>query len=299
MTTKVLFFLLTLTLSFAPSAKPLVDNKWLQANKEKPELVILDLQAAQAYQRYHIPGAVNSSYVSWRRKGAKGTVQMMTPPGELGKLIGKLGIDNESHVVLVTTGSSAGDLATAARVYWSFKALGHDKVSILDGGLIGYAQKRVYPLQKGNNRPQKKRFNISLRKAYLPDAAAVKQALTEGALAVDNRSRAEFLGVYLAGGKERTGNLPKAVNLNYEWLTLNGSGWMQSLENLEKIYAAGQVPTSGPQINYCHTGHRAALGWFVSHELLGNTQARLYDGSTAEWAVDPSLAMEQQIKLAQ
>ncbi|MEJ1398604.1 MAG: rhodanese-like domain-containing protein [Candidatus Sedimenticola sp. (ex Thyasira tokunagai)] len=84
-----------------------MDNKWLQANKGKPELVILDMQAAQPYQRYHIPVAVNSSYDAWRKKDAKGTVQMMTPPGELGKLIGKLGIDNESHVVPVTTGSTA------------------------------------------------------------------------------------------------------------------------------------------------------------------------------------------------
>lgn len=189
--------------------------------------------------------------------------------------------------------------ATAARVYWSFKALGHDKVSILDGGLIGYAQKRVYPLQKGSNRPSAKTFRISPRSTYLTDASAVKLALSEGVPMVDNRSRAEYLGIYLAGGKERTGSLPKALNLNYEWLTLNGSGKMQSIENIKKIYAAVGVPVSGPQIHYCHTGHRAALGWFVSHELLGNSQARLYDGSTAEWAVDPSLPMERQIKLTQ
>ncbi|MES9855833.1 MAG: rhodanese-like domain-containing protein [Sedimenticola sp.] len=295
---KTLLLLFTLTLSFTLSAKPLVDSEWLQANKGNEALVILDLQPEPAYQRYHIPGAVNSNYGDWRRENSKGVAQMMTPPKKLGKLIGKLGIDNKSLVLLVTTGSGAGDMATAARVYWSFKALGHDNISILDGGLIGYANKRRYPLQKGVNRPEEKTFNIALREHYLPDAAAVKQALSEGALAVDNRSRAEFLGIYLAGGKERTGNLPQAVNLNYEWLTLNGGGTMQSPDNLKKIYTASQVPVTGPQINYCHTGHRAALGWFVSHELLGNTQARLYDGSTTEWAVKPSLPMELQIKLA-
>jgi len=33
----------------------------------------------------------------------------------------------------------------------------------------------------------------------------------------------------------------------------------------------------------------AALGWFVAHELLGNRQARLYDGSMAEWSRDAAL----------
>ncbi|MEW8430711.1 MAG: sulfurtransferase, partial [gamma proteobacterium symbiont of Ctena orbiculata] len=69
-------------------------------------------------------------------------------------------------------------------------------------------------------------------------------------------------------------------------------------ENLQRIYASSKVPLQGDQINYCHTGNRAALGWFVSHEILGNRQAKLYDGSTQEWAASPALPMEQQVKLS-
>ncbi|MCG7976375.1 MAG: sulfurtransferase, partial [Candidatus Thiodiazotropha taylori] len=60
---------------------------------------------------------------------------------------------------------------------------------------------------------------------------------------------------------------------------------------------AGNVPLQGAQINYCHTGNRASLAWFVSHELLGNSQAKLYDGSTQEWAADSTLPMDQQVQL--
>ncbi|MES9832508.1 MAG: rhodanese-like domain-containing protein [Candidatus Thiodiazotropha sp. DIVDIV] len=277
-------------------AQPLVSVEWLQQNKDKPGFVVLDLQSNQNYLRFHIPGSVNTDYAQWRLE-KKGQPKNMPPVSIMEKLIGSLGIDNNTHVVLVPLGASAGDMAVAARVYWTFKVLGHDKVSILDAGLVGYAETRKYPLQKGNHQLKPATFKADYRAEMNPNAKAVKMALDAGVLAVDNRTRAEYMGVYGGGGKERPGSLPGAVNLNYDWLTINGSGKLHNLDNLKQIYSASQVPQEGAQINYCHTGNRAALAWFVSHELLGNTQARLYDGSTQEWAIDQSLPMEQQVRL--
>ena len=293
---KRLSILMLLLISLPLAAQPLVSVEWLQQNKDKSDVVLLDLQNNQNYLRFHIPGSVNTNYAQWRVE-KKGQPKNMPPVPVLEKLIGSLGIGNDSHVVLISLGASAGDMAVAARVYWTFKVLGHDKVSILDGGLVGYAEKRVYPLQKGNHQLKPTTFKANYQKSMTPDAQAVKAALESGSLAVDNRTRAEYLGIYGGGGKERAGSLPNAANLNYDWLTVNGSGKLQSLDNLQRIYNASQVPLDGPQINYCHTGNRAALGWFVSHELLGNQQAKLYDGSTQEWAVDPALPMQQMIKL--
>ncbi|MBV8947045.1 MAG: hypothetical protein JOZ95_16585, partial [Solirubrobacterales bacterium] len=38
-----------------------------------------------------------------------------------------------------------------------------------------------------------------------------------------------------------------------------------------------------PIISYCRVGERAALTWFVLHELLGEENVRNYDGSWTEW----------------
>jgi thiosulfate/3-mercaptopyruvate sulfurtransferase len=278
------------------SAQPLVTIDWLQQNKQKANLVLLDLQSNQNYLRFHIPGSINTEYGDWRTEKT-GQPKLLPPVPVMEKLIGSLGIDNNSHVVLISLGASAGDMAVAARVYWSFKVLGHDKVSILDGGLIAYAESRKYPLEKGNKQLKPTTFKANYRADMAPDAEAVKKAINSGALAVDNRTRAEFMGVYQGGPRERAGSLPNALNLNYDWLTVNGSGKLHKLENLKQIYSASNLPLQGPQINYCHTGNRAALAWFVSHELLGNHQAKLYDGSTQEWAADPSLPMDQQVRL--
>ncbi|MCG7913214.1 MAG: sulfurtransferase [Candidatus Thiodiazotropha weberae] len=291
------FILILLATALPLSAQPLVSVEWLQQNKNSPDLVLLDLQSNQNYLRFHIPGSINTEYGNWRTE-KKGQPKLLHPVPIMEKLIGSLGIGNSSHVVLIPLGASAGDMAVASRVYWSFKVLGHDKVSILDGGLIAYAETRKYPLEKGNHQLKPTTFKADYRAQMNPDAKAVEQAVNSGALAVDNRTRAEYLGIYKGGAKERPGSLPGAVNLNYDWLTVNGSGKLHSVENLKQIYTAGNVPLQGAQINYCHTGNRAALAWFVSHELLGNHQAKLYDGSTQEWAADPTLPMDQQVRLS-
>ena len=55
--------------------------------------------------------------------------------------------------------------------------------------------------------------------------------------------------------------------------------------------AAAHVP-AGPAVAYCNTGHWAATDWFVMHELLGRTNARLYAGSMVEWTSDPHRPVE-------
>ncbi len=289
--------LLLLILSPAWAVQPLVDAKWMRTNLQKPDLVVLDLQPTNIYSQYHVPGAINSNYANWRRPDAKGVPQMMPAVADLEQLIGGLGIDNKSHVVLVVTGRGVGEMASATRVYWTFKALGHTKISILDGGLIAYANNRNNPMERKTNSPKPRRFKATLNSEYIPSAAAVKQALDQGVAIIDSRSVAEYMGIVGGGGKERPGTIPDSINLPYDWLTVNGSANFHSKGNLERIYKATGVPLEGDQISFCHTGHRTSLAWFVSHELLGNSRARMYDGSTAEWAVNRSLPMELKIEL--
>ena len=63
--------------------------------------------------------------------GIKG---QLPPVKEIELLIGGLGINNKKHVIVVYGGVNSTDFGSAARVYWTFKTLGHDEVSILNGG---------------------------------------------------------------------------------------------------------------------------------------------------------------------
>ena len=132
------------------AAEPLVDVAWVTANLGAPGVVFLDLRgplggATKAdYLRAHIPGAIYSDYLrdGWRIRDRNGTVGMLPPAEFLEALIGGLGIGNESHVVVVANGTSALAMGSATRIYWTFKVLGHDAVSILDGGMAAYLRAR-------------------------------------------------------------------------------------------------------------------------------------------------------------
>ena len=275
----------------AKAAEPLVDAAWAKAHVGKAGVVFLDLRPQVDYLRGHIPGAVNTNYGKdgWRVK--EGDVPGMLPPdtGKLAKLIGSLGIDNASHVVLVAPGKNSTDMGMATRLFWTFKVLGDDNVSVLNGGMAAYladVDKKGQPvnqLEKGMAKVTAKTFKVSLRKDMLPNRDAVKAAMQKGETLVDNRPSDQYLGVTRAPVDTESGTIPSAHNLPQEWLTKNGGGTFRSKAALETLYAAAGVPTKGKQINFCNTGHWASIGWFVSSQVLGNKQAEMYDGSMSDW----------------
>jgi len=285
------FLLLLLSAGLAHAATPLVEPAWLLANLDKPDIRVLDLQSPGGYQRAHLPGSVNTNYGQWRVKDRQGVPKMLPGQDYLDKLIGQLGIDNNTYVILAPVGAGASDMAVATRIYWTFKAMGHDNISILNGGLIAYSQMSGSYFDQEAHVPEAKQFKSQVMPDYFPDVKEVKAALDRGVTLVDSRSYAEYIGK-VGGRGERTGTIPGSILLSFDQLVVKGSGQFHDLEEIKKIYQSSGVPLTGEQISFCHTGHRTSLSWFVSHELLGNKDARMYDGSTIEWEADPDLPLE-------
>ncbi len=292
------------------AAEPLVDVAWVKKNLDNPKVVLLDVRGKLAgkskadYRAGHIPGAVYTDYLKdgWRIKDANGTAGQLAPVDKLEKLIGSLGIDNTDHVVIIPAGAKALDVGTATRIYWTFKVLGHDEVSILDGGMAAWTaavdeatEKPVNPIETGEVTPAQKTFVARLRKDMLATKEEVAAAGQSGVALVDNRPSDQFLGINKHGLAKRAGTIPGSTNLPESWLTQNGGGKFRSVPALEKLYAAANVSTAGKQINFCNTGHWASLGWFVSHELIGNKDAKMYDGSMLEWSADEKLDIDRKV----
>jgi len=299
------------TLAMGASAvTPLVDVAWVKANLGKPGIVFLDVRGQLAgkskadYLRGHIPGAIWTNYLKdgWRIKDADGTVGMLPPVAKLEKLIGGLGIDNDAHVVIIPQGAKALDLATATRIYWTFKVLGDDKISILNGGMVAYTKdtdkktkRPLNPLAKGLVKLPPKTFKANLRKQMIATKADVQRAIRSGIVLVDNRPNNQYLGVNRHPRAKRSGTIPGARNLPENWFTRNGGGTFRDVAALKKLYKLAGVPATGKEITFCNTGHWASLGWFVSNQILGDEQVTMYDGSMVQWSADPSLPMQSAV----
>jgi thiosulfate/3-mercaptopyruvate sulfurtransferase len=178
------------------------------------------------------------------------------------------------------------------------KVLGHDRVSILDGGTTAYAKDKSRPLEQGAHRPEPKQFKASLRTEMLVSEDEIARAAQDGPTLVDYRRQDEFSGLNRNVKTVRAGTLAGAHNIPMERLTRDNGGHLRSRNALEQIYGLAGVPTDAAQIAFCNTGHNSSLGWFVAHEILGNQGVRMYDGSMAEWSRNDALPMVRAFPVA-
>lgn len=287
--------------SLAASAQPLVDAAWAVANIGKPGVVFVDLQSGADYQRAHIPGAVHSNYGKdgWREDRARDKVPDMFPenPAALVELIGRLGIDNDTHVVLVPPGMNVTDMGQGTRVYWTFKVLGHDKVSVLNGGMNAYTNDDKRPVQAGPVKPLAKVFKANLRKEMLITIDDVKKAQADNRLLIDARPEDQYAGINRHPKSTQSGTIAGARSVPHNWMAVNGGGMFRSKAQLEQLYAVANVPATGEHIQFCNTGHWASIGWFVASELVGNKESKMYDGSMVEWTMLKGGPVEARVRL--
>lgn len=278
------------------AAAALVDSAWLGVNLNAPGVVILDIQDAKDYKRFHAPGAVNVPYSAWRTSGKTGLPGMLPDLDRLEQMLGGLGISPQDQIVITATGRGASDLAASARVFWTLKVLGHEKVAVLNGGLVDFSQ-QGHRLESGHQSRPRTEYQAQPDASLMLSADDAKASLDVKGQFVDARSEGEFVGLYKGDAKERAGTVPGSVHLPHDWVTVDGSARLRDIEELQRLFAARGVAADGGQVHFCHSGNRAALTWFAAYAVLGNERARLYDGSMMEWSRRKDLPMEAKIKL--
>jgi thiosulfate/3-mercaptopyruvate sulfurtransferase len=234
----------------------------------------------------HIPGSIHSDYDKPGWRVTVNNVPFQLPSIlEIQNLIGDLGIDEKSHVVVVPAGVHFTDFGSAARVYWTLKVAGVPNVSILDGGVAGW-QAAGLPTQSGPSpAPTSKMLDAEADKSSLAELADVtKIAQSGGATLVDARPASYFVGKERAPKAQAYGHIPGAVDLDSDAFYDDKANRLKPQAELAAI--ASRIP-AGPVVTYCNTGHWSATDWFVLHELLGRADVKLYDGSMVEWSMDP------------
>lgn len=272
--------------------KPLVDAAWLKQNLDNKSLVVIDVRdatkEADLYAKGHIPGAVSAPYstAGWRTE-VNGVPAMLPPVEQVQALIGGLGVSNDSQVVIVSQGTDSSEFGAATRVYWTFKTLGHDAVTILNGG------ERAWEAAGGAvsteaARPTPVTFTARLRNDYLATTADVQQALASQGKLIDGRPVAQYRGEAKSPVVRVAGTIPGAVNIDNNKLYDKEKASFVSKETIAELAKGVDLGEQDENIVFCNTGHWASIVWFGLSEVQGNKNTRMYDGSMAEWAADPA-----------
>jgi thiosulfate/3-mercaptopyruvate sulfurtransferase len=232
---------------------------------------------------------VHSDYDKAGWRVTRNNVPFMVPTvPELEKLIGDLGIDEDTHVVVVPAGVNVLDFGSAARTYWTLKYVGVKNVSILDGGVAAWRSAGL-PVETGTKAPSPKIFTATVDRSILAEAADVESIEGKGgATLIDARPVSFCLGKEKAPASKAYGHIPGALNIDSAEFYDAKSNRLKPKAELAAIANAVQ----GPVVNYCNTGHWASTDWFVFHEILGRKDAKLYAGSMVEWTSNDNRPIE-------
>lgn len=273
--------------------QPLVDANWLEQHLGAEGLVILDLRDAvekvDQYALGHVPGAVAAPYGATPWRTTVNNVPGMLPPKEqIEATIEGLGISDGTQVVLIPAGTSASEFGGATRVYWTFKVLGHEAVTILDGGHAAWTAAGkalstdvVTPAAPGE-------FTTNFKPELLAEVQEVQEAIENDTNLIDARSVAQFIGQEKTNTVQTLGHIPTAVNINFDKFYDAQNFSFAKPEVIAQLVAEANVKTDQGLISFCNTGHLASIAWFGLSEIEGIPNVRLYDGSMAEWTADPS-----------
>ncbi|HEY6454774.1 MAG TPA: sulfurtransferase [Steroidobacteraceae bacterium] len=203
-------------------------------------------------------------------------------PAALAAFLGAAGVDTDTDVVAYDQDKSP----FAARLWWLLRWLGHERVSVLNGGLAAWRATGL-PLQ-GVPAPRVARtFLRRPARVQALTTAEVQRELEGGRpLLLDARSADRFAGLNetldpVAGHVPGARNQPFALNLD-------STGRLQSSAALTALWrgALGDTPPT-QVIAMCGSGVTACHN-LLAMELAGMPGARLYAGSFSEWIRDPA-----------
>jgi thiosulfate/3-mercaptopyruvate sulfurtransferase len=278
----------------------LVSTEWLAAQLAQPQsggsrvrvldgtwhMPQLERDPRREFEEAHIPGAAFFD-VDTIADRSTSLPHMLPSAAQFARQVGELGISNRDLVVVY----DVRGVVSAARVWWTFRAMGHDRVAVLDGGLRKWkAEGR--PVETGPAKVAPARFRAHLRRAVVRNLEQVRRNIgTRREQVLDARSRGRFAGTEpepRAG--LRGGHIPGSLNLPYDAL-YQSDGTMLPPEGLRQAFAASGVNPARPVATTCGSGITASVLALGLH-LIGHRKVAVYDGSWTEWAGHPDTPVE-------
>lgn len=246
----------------------LVDPAWLFANLNQPNLRILDVRLIDSYEEEHLPGAAWIDLASLTCT-VDDVAGMLLTPAEFAEIMGKLGVDRNTAVVLLDDNWGM----PAARVVWSLMRYGHKQVSILNGGWDAW-KNEGYPTSTERPTIIQTTFIPETIDEHIADRQWILDHIDDPNLVlIDTRTRSEF----------EQGHLPHA--LSWDWMNgvpLAGPAAMRPAQELRAELAKLGVTPDKDIVTYCRSGARAAHTFLLLRHL-GFPCVRNYDGSWLEW----------------
>lgn len=267
---------------------PIISPEALLQLKNSSGIILVDaragLHAEENYKNEHLKGAryvdLNKDLATADCNPANGGRHPLPLLEKFYEVLSKLGITTKNHVIIYDdkNGSNA-----ASRFWWMLKAVGHEKVQVLNGGFQA-AIKIGFPVSsEAESFDIAEKYPVTDWQLSLSNINEVDKARNNPEnIVIDVRDKNRFEGLtepldLIAG------HIPGAVNVPFSE-NLDENGFYLSAEKLAKKYTE-ILGTIKPENVIVHCGS----GVTACHTLLAMDYAgipipQLYVGSWSEWS---------------
>jgi thiosulfate/3-mercaptopyruvate sulfurtransferase len=267
---------------------PLINASELKAILGSPNTVLIDARSGpDAFQRYesgHPEGArhadLDRNLAQKPIDPAKGGRHPLPAIKTFSLLLGKLDITPSTQVIVYDDKNGAN---AAARFWWMLKAVGHQHVQVVNGGLSAITSENI-PLTKkipdGRSTPPYPVSEWKLPTATIEKVASVNSDPEH--LIIDVREKYRYCGEsepidLTAGHIPGAANIPYLNNLDKDGKFLSP----EQLRNQFRSFIKDRKPENvivhcGSGVTACHT--------LLAMESAGITGCSLYVGSWSEWS---------------
>ncbi|KAJ1750026.1 hypothetical protein LPJ79_003274 [Coemansia sp. RSA 1821] len=295
--------------AMATSSKILVSAPWLHENLKRVKVLdcswylpFLNRDPKEEFINGHIPGAQFFDIDGIKDETKHDLPHMLPSPQIFGASMDKFGITNDDHVVVYDT---AG-VGPSCRVFWTFRAMGHKQVSVLNGGMPAWG---MHNYRTESDSPSVSPSHPSHQYTAHPIPELVcdytqlvknigllkSSAGAEGKQIVDARPNDRFTGKapeFRPGLS--SGHMPYALNVPFTDMTTPVDSKhpqvavLKKPEEIRQIFASAGMDFYRPVITTCGSGITAAVLYVaLLHAGIDEHSLALYDGSWAEYALNP------------
>ena len=274
----------------------LVSTGWLEKNLNAVKIFdaswhmpSTNRNAIKEYENKHIPEAMFWD-VDKHSDNDSPYPHMMSNSDYWTRMLWSFGIQNNDHIIVYDN----SDIYSSCRLWFSLKYFGHEKVSVLDGGMKKWLKE---------NRPTDNKINQDLGKFSSIDklnpttkySVNEKSELIKNKLQIDENIKNQSFQTVDARRRERfegkaeeprsglkKGCIIGAKNIPFQECIDRETNTFKPKSELINIFSKNDIDISKPIVFTCGSGMTACvLG--MAYSLISDKNAVIYDGSWSEY----------------
>jgi thiosulfate/3-mercaptopyruvate sulfurtransferase len=267
---------------------PIISPETLIQLKKSSEIILVDARAGvnmeDNYKKEHLK---NARYVDLNRdlttadyNPANGGRHPLPSIEKFSKILSKLGITPESHVIIYDDKSGSN---AASRFWWMLKAVGHEKVQVLNGGYQAAIHKGFPLSYQAEKFDITERYPVSEWQLSLANINDVDKARNNPEnIVIDVRDKNRFDGItepidLIAGHITGAINVPFSENLDENGFYLSAEKLAEKYTKiLGSVKPENVIVHCGSGVTACHT--------LLAMDYAGIPIPQLYVGSWSEWS---------------